>query len=195
MQRSNEYAESEIASTLSARQYKSATDLVIALDRAAFNPGENAQYDPGIDESGKHYSLVARGPGAVCYAVDCRNGTLQAKPSGGSSFNLNNVVLYKLVLRRLMPVECASLQGFPDWWTDGLENENPTEEEMAFWRDVFETHRRVVTGASKPKTDKQIRKWLKSPKTDTAEYKMWGNGVPLPCGLFVMEGLKEMDRS
>lgn len=27
----------------------------------------------------------------------------------------------KYVLRRLTPTECARLQGFPDWWTNGAE--------------------------------------------------------------------------
>lgn len=64
------------------------------------------------------------------------------------------------IVRRLTPIECARLQGFPDWWLDGLATEEPTEEDIAFWREVFETHRKVVTGAKKPKTDKQIIKYL-----------------------------------
>ena len=93
------------------------------------------------------------------------------------------------VVRRLTPTECARLQGFPDWWCDDLGAEDPNDDEMAFWRDVFETHRRLVTYAQKPKTDSQIRKWLKSPHTDSAEYRMWGNGVALPCVVFVLSGI------
>lgn len=29
------------------------------------------------------------------------------------------------------------------------------------------------------------------PHTDSAEYKMWGNGVALPCVLYVMEGIRK----
>ena len=96
------------------------------------------------------------------------------------------------IVRRLTPVECARLQGFYDWWLDGLETEEPTEEDIAFWREVFETHRKVVTGAKKPKTDKQIIKWLQNPYSDGAAYKLWGNGIALPCFLYVMEGIKEV---
>ena len=92
-------------------------------------------------------------------------------------------------VRRLTPVECARLQGFPDWWCSGLENPNPTDEELAFWMDVWETHRQVVTHASKPKTEKQIRKWLADPYSDSAAYKMWGNGVAEPCVVFVLAGI------
>ena len=92
-------------------------------------------------------------------------------------------------VRRLTPTECARLQGFPDWWCRDLGTENPTEEEISFWRDVFETHRKLVTHAKKPKTEKQIRKWLADPYTDSAEYRIWGNGVALPCVYFVLSGI------
>ena len=93
------------------------------------------------------------------------------------------------IVRRLTPTECARLQGFPDWWCDGLGTENPTEEEMAFWREVFETHRKVIGTSSKPKSHSQIRKWLEDPHSDSAEYRMWGNGCALPNVYFVLCGI------
>lgn len=92
-------------------------------------------------------------------------------------------------VRRLTPIECGRLQGFPDGWCAELGTDEPTEEEMAFWRDVFETHRKAMGTAKKPKTDNQIRKWLKNPHSDAAEYKMWGNGVALPCVFYVLSGI------
>ena len=100
--------------------------------------------------------------------------------------------MIEYIVRRLTPLECSRLQGFPDWWCDGLQVENPTEEDLAFWREVFETHREIVTGASKAKTDKQIIKWLEEEPNDGAMYKMWGNGIALPCFLYVTEGIKEI---
>ena len=93
------------------------------------------------------------------------------------------------IVRRLTPTECARLQGFPDWWCSHLGTANPSEHDMKFWRGVFETHRRVVSGASKPKSDLQIRKWLANPHSDSAEYKMWGNGIALPCAVYVLSGI------
>ena len=66
------------------------------------------------------------GTDLVCSSVDCRNfteggelnGTLQAKESGGSSLNLNNTVRQNMVVRRLTPMECTRLQGYPDGWVD-----------------------------------------------------------------------------
>lgn len=79
-------------------------------------------------ESGCASSLLAHeakeGNDLIC-AVDCRNatesevnGTLQAKESGGTSYNLNNVCRERYIVRRLTPLECERLQGYPDGWTD-----------------------------------------------------------------------------
>ena len=63
--------------------------------------------------------------GSLNAFVDCRNGkesgingTLQAKESGGSSVNYNNTIRESDTVRRLTPLECERLQGFPDGWTD-----------------------------------------------------------------------------
>ena len=90
-------------------------------------------------------------------------------------------------VRRLTPTECARLQGFPDWWCADLAAEAPSEDELSFWREVWDTYSRVTDGGRH--TDKQILKWLRDPYTDSAEYKMWGNGVALPCVWFVLCGI------
>ena len=93
------------------------------------------------------------------------------------------------IVRRLTPTECARLQGFPDWWCAGLGTDEPTEDEIEFWTEVFEIHRSVMGTSSKPKSRNQIAKWLKNPHSDSAEYKMWGNGVALPNVYFVLSGI------
>lgn len=95
----------------------------------------------------------------------------------------------RYIVRRLMPTECARLQGFPDWWCADLGTAEPTDGELEFWRQVFETHRNITSGSKKAKSDKQLRAWLKSPHSDSAEYKLWGNGVALPCVFFVLSGI------
>lgn len=74
-----------------------------------------------------------------------------------------HIVEPEYIVRRLTPTECARLQGFPDWWCSGLETAEPTEDDLAFWREVFEIHRKVTGTSSKAKSDKQIIKWLKAP--------------------------------
>ncbi len=93
------------------------------------------------------------------------------------------------IVRRLTPVECARLQGFPDWWCSDLGISDPTEEDIRFWSEVWETHRKIMGTSQKPKSEKQIVKWLKDPHSDSAEYKLWGNGVCLPIVLFVLSGI------
>ncbi|MET3643868.1 hypothetical protein [Streptococcus gallinaceus] len=51
------------------------------------------------------------------------------------------------LVRRSTPKECVRLQGFPDGWCDHLETKNPSDEELKFWVDVFETYRENVTKA------------------------------------------------
>ena len=97
------------------------------------------------------------------------------------------LVNQKLV-RRLTPKECGRLQGFPDYWCDDLGIENPTDEDVSFWREVFDKDAEIK-GLKKKKTDKQILKWLKNPHTDSAEYKMWGNGIALPCAINIFKSL------
>lgn len=94
------------------------------------------------------------------------------------------------IVRRLTPKECARLQGFPLWWADDLSIAEPTEEDIAFWTEVFETHRRAISPNKKSKSRNQIIKWIKEPHSDSAEYKMWGNGVALPCVYFILAGIK-----
>ena len=91
-----EYSNDGSASTMMARDYKDATDLVatvaetllatdykgpghnrdhnfvttpIVIDRAAFNQGENAQYKPHIEQCETMDPLVARGPHAIAIPI------------------------------------------------------------------------------------------------------------------------------
>jgi len=93
------------------------------------------------------------------------------------------------IVRRLSIMECLRLMGLPDGWCSHLETENPTEVDIAFWTEVFETHRRIMGTSSKPKSRNQIIKWLKNPNSDSAVYKLCGNGVVRQCAEFIMAGI------
>lgn len=92
-QRVDVFQDNDVVSTQSARQHKDATDLVMDTDDVA--------------------------------GLDCRNGsengdlcgTLQIGTSG-NSLNSIHPVRKGLLIRRLTPLECERLQGFPDGWTD-----------------------------------------------------------------------------
>ncbi|MDY5159656.1 DNA cytosine methyltransferase [Actinotignum urinale] len=89
-------------------------------------------------------------------------------------------------VRRLTPIECARLQGFPDDWCENLAEENPSDFQIAFWKQAFEIYAKQSAKPRKPKTERQVRTWLKKPYSDTAAYKLWGNGVALPCVRYVL---------
>ena len=63
--------------------------ITYGLDRASYNQGKNARYNFSVEEE-RIGAQVAKGPGAV----------------------------YNTVVRRLTPLECERLQGYPDRWTD-----------------------------------------------------------------------------
>jgi len=89
-QRVDIFKDGEIASTQSARQHKDATDLVMDV--------------AGLD------CRNAKENGDLC-------GTLQ-KGTSGSSLNSIHPLRSGQLIRRLTPLECERLQGFPDGWTD-----------------------------------------------------------------------------
>lgn len=169
--------------------------VVYAIDRESYNCGQNFARKMGISEDGVNSTLNAQGPSAVAvpsYSMTTgsfmqineeKSPTLAARDYKDPPC-INDVAY---TVRRLTPTECARLQGFPDFWCADLGTENPTDEDIAFWREVFETHARI--NGKKAKSDKQIIKWLKNPHSDSAEYKMWGNGVALPNVVFVLSGI------
>lgn len=168
--------------TANMRNHAYESDTSRTVDRGGNMPGSN---QGGIAVvSIKEPTYCASKNSHFTRAIKEKTGSLVATDYKDPPF-----VNVDYAVRRLTPTECARLQGFPDWWCADLETQDPTEEEIQFWTEVFETHRRVM-GKTKSKTRKQIIKWLQDPHTDSAEYKMWGNGVALPCVYFVLAGIE-----
>ena len=176
------------------------------FDRAAYNQGKNAQYDFSVEEE-LSQTVLAKGPGGVfqqmgepIYMSDRKGHNAVTEDGTAATLTAqenerpivtDGISKPTYIVRRLMPIEACRLQGFPDWWCADLDTPDPTDEEVAFWADVFETHRRIVTQSSKPKSRTQIVKWLQHPHSDAAEYKMWGNGVALPCVYNIMQNIAD----
>ena len=174
------------------------TAVVLALDRASFNQGKNAQYDFEISDRGINSPLVAKGLGAVCYSVDQGGGkssvdvredkapTLTTTHDGAPAvcYGINGdkagtldssyykgcgmrsgverevvaiPVKTRYIVRRLTPLECERLQGYPDGWTD-----------IGEW---------VDTNGKKRQT------------SDAARYKALGNSIALPPWKWVLKRL------
>lgn len=95
----------------------------------------------------------------------------------------------KYIIRRLTPLECCRLQGFPDGWGVPDHKDKLSDEELAFWQRVRDTCAGIAGKPPKKYSAKSLTKWYNALHTDSAEYKMWGNGIALPCAAFVLEGI------
>ena len=118
------------------------TEAIVTLDRASFNQGKNAKYDFDVSEDGINSPLVARGPSAVCYGISSYDSnamksknpnsgvyeadtarTLDAINCGNPACNQGGTAVVqgfhtRYIVRRLTPLECERLQGFPDGHTN-----------------------------------------------------------------------------
>lgn len=174
--------------------------VVFALDRAAFNQGQNAKYEPEITDSGINSTLVARGPSAVAYdesAYALTTGsfmqvTKEVTPTLlARDYKDPTCVAVRYIVRRLTPTECARLQGFADRWGNIDPEDDFTDEEYRFWLDVRNTHAAINGKATKEYTKAQMLTWYNKLHTDSAEYKLWGNGIALPPALYCMQGIAD----
>lgn len=96
--------------------------------------------------------------------------------------------ILRLALIRQAQMMSSAMTSATDW-AEELGITEPTQEDIDHWREVFRTQMEAMGESKKEKTDNQICKWLKDPESDSAKYKMWGNGIALPCAMFVMEGI------
>ena len=208
------WVEADVSNTLNTfdQGEARANELVVALDRASYNQGQNAQFDIGVDEKGIAQSLVAKGLGAVCYGIGAYHSnawksdnphsgvyeadtakTLDALNCGYPACNQGGMAVVdakyidtthaddvvrtddivaplqardykggKLIstcytVRRLTPLECERLQGYPDGWTDIGEY--------------------VDTNGKKKQS------------SDAARYKALGNSIAIPPWKWVMKRL------
>ena len=165
------YTDDTVASTLKSRDYKDATDLIVA---------KFPDYTPvGV------WDARGNGDGNI---MNTLTGDHDRRVSDYSSMVVTKAhAPRKFIVRRLTPLECCRLQGMPDAWCDDLEDTNPSEETIKFWTAVFDEW--SIINDTRKKTRNQIIKWLANPRTDTAEYQLYGNGISLPVAYRVMYGV------
>ena len=161
--------------THNARGHCYETDFSRCLDTSEANPDSN---HGGI-------AVVSATVGSFITSSEEKASTLMAR-----DYKDPQIVVRDYIVRRLTPIECARLQGFPDWWCDDLAIAEPTDEEMAFWTEAWKTW--TDANGKRPRSGKQIRKWLAAPYSDAEAYKLWGNGIALPCVFFVLSGIAQI---
>lgn len=192
------YKESETMYTLNCTENHAVS---YGIGRPAMNQGYNARFSFQVEEE-KSPTIVASGAGGIAHpkystsknshhtvAEKEKANTLVASDYKDPPVVNDSTPEIEYIVRRLTPQECALLQGMPTWWCDDIGIENPTEEQINWWQNVFETYNKAVGKTCKPKSRKQIEKWLKNPYSDSAAYKMWGNGIASSNALFVLAGI------
>lgn len=141
--------------------------VVYACDYASFNQGKNALYDPDVNDSGINSTLLAKGPSAVVYKF------------------------IKWIVRRLTPLECERLQGYPDDWTKLPKIDDMTEEEFSFFLQIFLLDKAARGKKTRAPTKASLVKWYNKLDCDGNRYKMCGNSLAIPCALRVLGGIAE----
>ena len=67
-----------------------------------------------------------------------------------------------------------------------------TDEEVVFWEKVRETHAAIKGTRYKPFVKReQLVRWYNRLHTDSAECKLYGNGIALPCAVYVLRGIAQ----
>lgn len=192
------YKESETMYTLNCTENHAVS---YGIGRPAMNQGYNARFSFQIEEETSP-TLVASGASGIAHLVYSSSkasfftaaekekaNTLVASDYKDPPVVNDSTPEIEYIVRRLTPQECALLQGMPTWWCDDLGTENPTEEQIVWWQNVFENYNKAIGKECKPKSRKQIEKWLKNPYSDSAAYKMWGNGIAACNAWFVLAGI------
>lgn len=144
--------------------------VVYEIDRAAFNQGENAKYDFEVSDSGVNSTITARGPSAVSY---------EKQPT-------------KWTARRLTPLECERLQGYPDGWTVLPKIKTMSEAEYELFLRAYLLDKRIKGQVvKKTPTREQMVRWYNRLDSDSTRYRQLGNSLAIPCALRVIDGIAE----
>jgi site-specific DNA-cytosine methylase len=129
----------------------------------------------------------------IC-AVDCRNGvenpdtngTLQAKSNGGMSLNLQNVVRTNQTVRRLTPLECERLQGYPtvkEWDVDTMTKDEFIALNLSLRNIIADTENGIIF-RTRGSGGRKLEKPQKIEGTDVNGYltvKLCCSGMKMQC--------------
>lgn len=97
----------------------------------------------------------------------------------------------KYIVRRLTPLECERLQGYPDNWTKLEPIADMSDEDADFWNAaILEAETLAGRGEKfKPKTKTQLIAWYNRSfcNCDSKRYKAMGNSIALPQWRYILE--------
>ena len=139
--------------------------------------------------TGDHENRITDYTSVIVSPVYCLQGNVvdRSDTAGCNGKGVKEDIRY---VRRLTQTECARLQGFPDAWGAPEHKDDFSDEEYRFWLNVRNTYAAINSKAVRQYIRQQMLAWYNKLHTDSAEYKMWGNGIALPCALYVMQGIQ-----
>ena len=185
-----DYEEAETAETLQTKyHYGSGGDAALAVyDCRGNGDGKTVPTLTGDHENRvTDYTALCIGNDQLNQmSMGDKSNTLDCMHDKQAVMIKSDKPIRKWIVRRLMPLECCRLQGFPDGWGDVSVIKDLSDEEHAFWLSVRNTHAAINGKKQANYTKDQMIRWLNSLHTDSAEYKLWGNGIALPCASDVM---------
>ena len=103
---------------------------------------------------------------------------------------------WEWVVRRLTPLECERLQGYPDFWTCLPSVGYIDEPEFSFWQKVIKLHKEINNKKPTiPLTPNAMAKWYNKLENDGNKYKALGNSLAIPCALRVIGYIADYERN
>ena len=155
------YKESETMYTLNRTENHAVS---YGIGRPAMNQSYNTRFSFQIEEETSP-TLVSSGAGGIAHPVYSSSkasfftaaekekaNTLVASDYKAPPLVNDSTPEVEYIVRRLTPQECALLQGMPTWWCDDLGTENPTDTQIDWWHNVFETYNKAIGKECKPKS-------------------------------------------
>lgn len=138
--------------------------------------------NPQDNQSRRIYD-AATGPAPALAARETAGG----EQTGVVELNKTQREYPAYIVRRLIPLECSRLQGFPDGWGEIAPMDIDNDAEPEFWRGVYRTDcslKNKRASASILQDPRRLARWHDGLHSISAEYRMWGNGMALPNALF-----------
>mgnify|MGYP002706004260 CR=1 FL=1 len=122
------------------------------------------------------------------YNTYLENGTSVSLKSSGENLSIRDDVI-----RKLTPLECERLQGFPDDWTCLETKEYMSDEEYYFWLEVYKNSKILRNKTFlKDVSKNQLLKWYNKLECDSSKYKALGNSIAIPCVDFIIKRIKDI---
>ena len=130
-------------------------------------------------QSGVYKAKIAR-------TLDCNGGDPRCN-QGGIAVVESYSIAYGV--RRLTPLECERLQGYPDYWTTLPKIDKMTDDEVEFYKAVYLTDKKIRGKTAKTPSKAALISWYNKLDNDGNRYRALGNSLAIPCALRVIEGI------